>query len=39
MYENIDEIKTAKQRIYKLRQTESISEYAVKFQQYAIKTN
>ena len=39
MYKNIDEIRTAKRRIYKLRQTESISEYAAKFQQYAIKTD
>ena len=39
MYENIDAIRTAEKKLNNFKQTKSITDYAAKFQQYAIKTN
>ena len=38
MYEDIDEIKIAEQRIEDLKQLKSVVKYVAKFQQYAIRT-
>ena len=39
MYENIDAIRIAKRRLNNLKQIESTTNYAAKFQQYAARTD
>ena len=39
IYEDIDEIRIAEKKLNNLRQTESITNYAAKFQQYAARTD
>ena len=39
MYEDIDAIRTAEKKFNNLKQTESTTNYAAKFQQYAARTD